>query len=130
MKSRLEEIFRFGIIGTLATLTHFVFLCILVECFAMQPTLANGAAFLCAISVTYFGQSLWVFTGHGGIGIYKLLKFSTSLFIGFTLNLLIMYLSTEFFEFGYRLGFVIACLLVPAVSFIINKLWVFRNTPA
>lgn len=130
MRRRLGELFRFGIVGALATLTHFMVLVALVEHVYMQPTLANGAAFLCAVSVTYLGQSVWVFSGHGSINLVKLLRFSVSLAIGFAVNISIMALATEILGLGYRIGFLIACLLVPMLSFIINKLWVFRNVSA
>lgn len=130
MRHRLGEMFRFGIVGALATLTHFMVLVALVEHVYMQPALSNGVAFLCAVSVTYLGQSLWVFSGHGSINLVKLLRFSVSLALGFFVNISIMALATEGFGLGHRIGFLVACLSVPILSFIINKLWVFRNVSA
>lgn len=127
MPARLREIARFGIVGVLATLTHFVILYALVERAGLVPSLANGAAFLCAVCVTWLGQSRWVFAGHGSTSVAKLLRFAVSLTVGLLANVAIMALATEVLDLGYRAGFVIACLVVPALSFVINKLWVFRS---
>lgn len=129
MGPRLREIARFGIVGVLATLTHFVMLYLLVERAGLVPSLANGAAFLCAVAVTWLGQSRWVFAGHGTTSPAKLLRFAVSLAVGLMANVAIMAIVTEGLGLGYRVGFLIACLVVPALSFVMNKLWVFRSAP-
>lgn len=130
MRARLRQIARFGVVGVLATLTHFAILWALVERGGIAPPLANGAAFACAVCVTWLGQSRWVFAGHGPVTPAKLLRFGVSLSVGLIANVAVMALATEALGLGYRTGFLIACVVVPALSFVLNKLWVFRGAAA
>lgn len=125
MRSRAGEVIRFGIVGVLATLTYFLILSALVEYAGINPTSANGAAFLCAVCVTYLGQSLWVFGGRNRPVLGNMFRFSVSLTITLSANVAIMAMATQVFGLGYRIGFLIACLVIPVLSFFINKLWVF-----
>lgn len=125
MRAKAGELIRFGVVGALATLTHFLLLSALVEYADINPTSANGASFLCAVFVTYIGQSLWVFRGRKRSDLSSLLRFMVSLSITLFANVAIMALTTQVFELGYRIGFLISCLIVPVLSFFINKTWVF-----
>lgn len=127
MQARQREIARFAVVGVLATLTHFVILYALVEHVGLSPSLANGTAFLCAVCVTWMGQSRWVFAGHGHTSMAKLLRFAVSLTVGLLANVAIMLFVTEGMTLDYRIGFAIVSLVVPVLSFAINKLWVFRR---
>jgi putative flippase GtrA len=120
-----RELLRFGAVGLAATAVHFALLTLLVEAAGLPPPAANGAAFLGALGVTYLGQSLWVFPGRSRHGPRQMLRFAASLAIGFGANVAIMALSVQVLGLGYRAGFVLAVLLVPALSFVVNRFWVF-----
>lgn len=122
----LQQIIRFGGIGVLATLTHFVVLTVSVEALSIVPTLANGAAFCVAVFVTYFGQSYLVFDDKEH-SLIKSIRFISSALLGLTLNVMTMYMITQIFSAHYLIGFFVATTIVPAINFTINKLWVFEN---
>lgn len=118
------EILRFGIVGVGATLTHLGLLRVGVEWFGASPVLANGLAFCVAVLVTYFGQSRWVFRSHGH-DIARLRKFLLSVCGGLFLNVGIMALTVQVLGLNYLVGFVSGLVIIPAVTFVINKFWVF-----
>ncbi len=127
MVGSVKEIGRFGVVGVGATLVHFAVLTLAVEQTRIPPSLANGLAFLCALSVTYLGQSLWVFRHRSRHGADQLARFGVSLGIGMLANVAIMAVSVHALGLGYRVGFVLGLILVPALSFVINRYWVFRH---
>lgn len=130
MRLDYGEVLRFGCIGVLATLTHFILLTLGVEQLGLPPTPANGLAFCVALLVTFFGQSLWVFRGHGRVGTGHVVKFGLSLCLGLVGNMAIMALATGPLGLPYQAGFVAGLVLVPALSFVVNKFWVFRRQEA
>lgn len=120
-----RELSRFGVVGLAATGLHFGLLTLLVERAGLPAPLANGAAFLCALTVTYFGQALWVFPGRSRPGVRRMLRFALSLGLGLAANVAIMALSTGVLGLGYQAGFLLGVVLVPALSFVVNRFWVF-----
>jgi putative flippase GtrA len=125
-----REILRFGCVGLAATLTHFAVLSLGVERLGLPPALANGLAFAVAVGVTWAGQSAWVFRGHGRSGPGLAARFAVSLAAGFLGNVAIMFLVTRIIGLHYRVGFVIALIVVPAGSYLLNRRWVFRKARA
>jgi putative flippase GtrA len=120
----LLQIARFGGVGVAATVAHASALYIFVEYFLIPPSLSNAMAFLCAVLVTYFGQSYWVFNTpeHSK---KRITKFLTVAGLGLVLNFIIMYMTVHFTNIPYMYGFLIATILIPCITFILNKLWVF-----
>lgn len=127
MRLPAGEILRFGCVGVLATLTHFVILSLGVELLHLPPVLANGIAFSVAVLVTFFGQSFWVFRGHGGTDAGRIGRFGLSLVMGLLANMAIMALATGPLGLPYQTGFVAGLVLVPMASYVLNKFWVFRK---
>lgn len=128
MRPSATEILRFGIVGLAATATHYVILRLAVETLAVPPTPANGLAFLCALSVTYLGQSLWVFQERSQHGTAQMLRFTVSILIGLSANMAIMALSVHALGLTYQGGFLLGLFLVPILSFVVNRFWVFNGS--
>jgi putative flippase GtrA len=122
------EIIRFGVVGLTATAMHYLTLILMVELLAIPPTLANGLAFLCALFITYLGQSLWVFQERSQHSITQMLRFTVSLGVGLLSNMAIMAVSMHALGLGYQNGFLLSLLLVPVLSFMINRFWVFNSS--
>lgn len=122
----LGEILRFGVVGVLATLTHFAVLTLAVEAVGLPPAPSNGLAFCVAVCVTYLGQSIWVFrqTDHGGT---RMAKFLLTALGGLAANVGIMALAVDVLGLDYRVGFVTGLVLVPAGTYLVNKFWVFTH---
>lgn len=130
MKLKTQEILRFGIVGITATATHFLLLGAGVDLLHLPPVPVNAIAFSMAAFITFFGQLLWVFPGHDGLNRARVTKFLASLLAGMAGNTAIMAISTHGLGLPYQVGFLISLVLVPAGSFLLNKLWVFREEAA
>lgn len=128
MRPSATEILRFGVVGLAATAIHYAILRLAVDTLEIPPSLANGSAFLCAVCVTYLGQSLWVFRRHSQHGAAQMLRFIVSLGFGFFANVAIMALSVHALGLEYQNGFLLSLFLVPVLSFVINRFWVFNTS--
>lgn len=127
MRRSMTELLRFGAVGLAATAVHLAVLALAVEQLGVPPSPANGAAFICAVSVTYLGQSLWVFSGRSRHGAGQLLRFAASLVLGFLTNVGIMAFSLHVLDLPYQFGFLLGLVLVPGLSFLVNRFWVFNH---
>ena len=126
MGDRFGEILRFGVVGLIATATHFLVLWLSIEMAGAPKALANGLAFLVALSVTYLGQSRWVFRAARR-NATRALRFIVTAVGGFIANVVIMAFAIGPLGWSYRAGFVAAVCIVPALSYLASRHWVFRN---
>lgn len=120
------EVFRFGVVGVTATLVHFLVLNGAVG--AIGTVLANGFAFCCAVGVTYFGQSIWVFKQQP-LNLYRLRRFMVSAIGGLGANMGLMAILAEGVGWHHNLVFALSLVVVPSFLFFLNKFWVFKGTP-
>ena len=118
------QLLRFGVVGVAATLVHLSTLWLGVEQGGLPPAIANGIAFGAAVSVTYFGQALWVFRRFDH-NLYRLRRFAVSVVGGLLANVGIMAFAVQLLGLHYLFGFATALVVVPAISFFVSKFWVF-----
>lgn len=123
------EILRFGVVGILATLTHFGVLTLSVETVHLPAAISNGLAFCVAVIVTYLGQSYWVFSNPDH-NLVRIRKFLMTALGGLLANIALMWGIVNGLGLDYRIGFATALILVPAATFVINKYWVFARHEA
>ena len=118
------QLLRFGVVGIAATLVHLGTLRLGVERAGIPPAIANGIAFSAAVGVTYLGQALWVFR-RSDHSLARFRRFAVSVLGGLLANVGIMAFAVQVLGLHYLVGFVAALTLVPAGTFVVNKLWVF-----
>lgn len=131
LSGKLREPLRFAVIGVCATGVHFAILSLGVEVLGLLPTLANALAFFCAVWATYLGQSRWVFRTAPALqerqqALWRVSRFGVSVLAGFLGNITIMHVATQIWQIDYRIAFVICTLIVPVLTFLLNKFWVFE----
>ena len=118
------QLFRFGVIGLLAAVVHFSVVVLLVQMTKMQPLLANIFAFLIAFQVSYIGHRYWTFRDT----VTKHRTAFSKLFLvnglGFLANEGLFYI---FLMLGipYQIALIFVLLIIPIVTFVVNKFWVF-----
>jgi putative flippase GtrA len=118
---------RYIINGLFATSIHYIALTINIEIYDMKSAgIANFIAALFGISISFLGNRYYVFRSRN-----KPLVNQSIMFFGlYTLISLIhgavVYLWTDLQGFDYRLGFIIASVIQFIISYLGNKLLVFR----
>jgi len=122
-----RDIFRFIIIGGLATVVHYVTALITHYVVGLSPLWANFIAFCAAFNVTYIGNYFWVFkadTKHKT----ALPKSLTVSLTGLSVGQIIIWALTEKLGTAFHLTLIAVIMLVPILTFTLNRFWVFEKT--
>lgn len=122
-----RDIFRFIIIGGLATVVHYTTALATHHVLGLSPLWANFIAFCTAFNVTYIGNYFWVFdadTQHKS----ALPKSLTVSLTGLLFSQVIVWTLTEKFGAPFHLTLIAAVMLVPVLTFSLNRFWVFGKT--
>ena len=115
---------RFGIVGLLATLLHTAVFSTLEALTAITPEVANFLAFLCAVSVSYFGNVRFTFRQtHNRM---LLLRFLATALAGYFVNHVNIVLVVRILDLPWPYVLPGMLVVAPALLFITNKIWVFR----
>lgn len=118
---------RFAINGFIATAAHYLTLVILLEIVELSSAgLANGLAAIVGISVSYLGNRSYVFKSDEPhtltlprfLSVYVGVAFYHAGFLAFW---------TDLFGYSYQLGFLVATGISIVLTFLGNKLFVFRT---
>ena len=122
-----KQIFMFLLIGGVCYLLAIGLLMLFVERMAMEVNLANVFASLIVIVINYFLNAWFVFER----GRYKAWKEVAAFFlfsmIGFSLNVLQMYVFTSYIPIHYVLSKTIITVIVATFNFITRKFLVFKK---
>lgn len=118
-------VLRFAVSGGLATVTHVVTFVVLVEYLAVRPVSAAGIAFVVAIFVSYGMNYHWTFSVTGPHRVL-LPRFFLVALLGLVLNIGITYVVVDVAGYWYGYALLLVLLVVPAMTFVLSKLWVFN----
>ena len=126
MKQTLGEMFRFGVIGVVATAVHVGMVVFLVEVPRLTPVWANVFAFLTALPVSYFGNFHWTFAAEGQHG-RRVPRFVFTQTLGFASSQTIMFVVVEVMRLYYGIALAAVVMTVPLMSFLLSRMWVFSQ---
>ena len=123
-KKLFYQLFKFIIVGFIATLIDFFVLILLKEIFNVNTIIANTIAFLVSVIYNYFASVMWVFDINNNknkeLNFILFICFSI---IGLIFNNLILYLCIDLLKIYYLLGKVIATFIVMIFNFITRKIF-------
>nr|WP_237049568.1 GtrA family protein [Lysobacter oculi] len=121
------EVARYIANGLVATLVHYCVLEANMSLLDMRSAgVANGVAAVFGIAVSFLGSRYFVFPGRTDGALMQLSRFLPVYAILALMHMLFLRAWSDHFGFDYRVGFLIATALQVAVSFLANKLLVFR----
>ena len=129
MRRLAGEALRFGATGLAATAAHMALYVALIEGAGLAPVVAAVLAVGGASSVTYLGQRFWVFRREAG-GAAGIVRFALALGLAAALHAAILRLAMAGLGLGPYAGAALALCLVPPLSFLLGRAWVFRATGA
>lgn len=120
------QVTRFGVVGVMATSVHTGILILLVELSSVTATVANVIAFLLAFVVSYVGHYYWTYkleAAHSS----TIAQFFIIAIGGLLLNYLIFFIVVDMFGYYYLLALLLVLLIVPAMTYVAQRLWVLRR---
>lgn len=119
-----RSLVKFGVTGILATLIHVLVVTTLVEILQADVGIANGLAFVAATIFSSYINTVWSFNATMTRSV--VVRFWMVAVVGACLAVLI----AKLFEFGgfhYLAGIAGVVLIVPPISFVLHKLWTYRD---
>lgn len=120
----MRELLVFGLVGGLATLTHYCIAVVLVKFFMADVYIANVSAYLVAVFVSYIGHS--TFTFRQAMTRNNAIKFTVVSLLALGLSNLVL-LVLQFLGSGnVYINFAVVVSAVPVFSYFMNKLWVYK----
>lgn len=122
------QMFRFGLVGALATLVHIVIGAILVQS-GWPPLIANGFAFVTAFVVSLAGHLGYSFADQHPDRASSLWRFGLVALTGFMCNetLLAVLLTMQLLPDAAALGVSTTC--AAGLTFSLSKYWAFQREP-
>ncbi len=125
-KKLFRQLFFFGIVGVLATGTHYVVALFAHEFLNISLYVANLVGYGCAVTVSYCGHGKITFQQELGRRVF--LRFVVMSLTIFTLSEMILVLLEQQEGISHRLSLLVVVLVIPLISFLMSKLWVFRSS--
>lgn len=120
----LIQIFKFGIVGGIATVIDFVFLYLFREFCNFPVLVSNTLSFCISVIYNYIASVKWVFDVNKEKDAKKqFIIFIVFSVLGLLLNNLIMLVTVDFLNIYYLLAKVVATLLVMVFNFITRKIF-------
>lgn len=123
----LTQIARFLVGGVFVTALGVGLYAIFALALRWNPQLCNFLAYVLAMTTGYFMHSQWSFRGHGSERTRATrARFIMVSLIGYSLNSFWIWLLFAKLELGRAAPMIPMLLVSPAVTFVVNRQWVFR----
>ncbi len=129
-KHLLSQVMRFSIVGMSSTAVHYTSVVLLVAYGDVIPLIANVYAFLIALSVSFFGHSLWTFAGTTQSFKQSFPRFFTIAVISFALNETFYWYLLHRMHMYYPVALAIVLASVSVFTFTASKMWAFHSREA
>lgn len=123
----MKQIIIFGLVGVVASLTHFLLVFAQVEWLGIAAIIANIFAFLCAYPVSYFGHSSFTFKKQEHSHQNAIKKFFYVACLGFCLNEGGYFLLLQYTDWHYLWSLFLILAIVPILTFVLAKFWAFQS---
>lgn len=116
---------RFAVVGTAATLTHFLTVVGLIDVLGFPiASIANVFGVLTGSAVSYVGNYFWTFR-RGGAHLVRIARFAVAYGVVFSLNGVVMLLAADIGGIPYRIPLALMLVVTPILTFLLNRFWVF-----
>ena len=128
MNNTLKQIFRFIIVGGIATVIDFALLYIFKEFLNFNIILSNTLAFTISVIYNYIASIKWVFDVSENRN-YKIqfIIFIILSILGLIINSSILYVFSKFLGIYYLLSKVLATIVVMIYNFITRKIFLEKK---
>lgn len=119
------QLFKFGVVGVLATVLDFLFLYLFTDVFGIYYLLSAAVSFVLSTLFNYVASMRFVFSSkfNKDEKSKEVLLFVILSVIGLLLNQFLMWLFVEKITLYYMLAKIVATFFVMAWNFISRKIW-------
>jgi len=121
-----SRLIRFGSIGALATIVHWLIAVAAIEVHSIPPLVANVLGWLSAFTVSFFGHFWFTFRGHGAPMGQSVTRFACVSVLGFAMSTGTFALLIRINPNLYGTWLMLTLLTVAAVTYLLGRRWAFR----
>ncbi len=125
----IAQLFRFGIVGVMATLVHVGIATLFERAFPGLGQRANLTGYACGMLVSYLGHHRFTFALDGNHRAH-VPRFLVVSFSGLAVSSLITYVVFQRLGQPFWQAMALVVLLVPPTTFVVSKFWAFTARPA
>ena len=125
----LRQPIVFCIVGVSLALIYFVMAYAGSSAIGLEPAIASGCAYLLMIPLAYFAHRIITFRSSAAHRV-AFPRFVVTSCFGVALSWVIPYLVSQILGAPHWLAFSAVCVIVPALSFVMTRAWVFAGTHA
>lgn len=122
----LRKLFRFGTVGVLSAGLYFAAVALFIEAGGVEPRFASILGYLVAVPLSFYGHRLHTFRSNGRLSAEGV-RFVLTHLIGMGVMFGTMHLAVGVLSAPFWVGSALGTMIVPAVSFVVMNLWVFRD---
>lgn len=126
MPTILREANLFILVGVTATACHVGATLGAQKLLELGPLEASLIGYLCSVSISYFGNAVLTFRRpvlHGP----QFMRFMAISLTGLGINLSTVFVATHLMHWPLKLAMIPVVLLVPPSTFLMSKIWAFRD---
>lgn len=128
MKTLMEQIVKFGIIGILATLLDFILMILLKEVFGVNEIIASTISFSISLIFNYICSMKYVFESREDMSKKKEFNIFVILsLIGLGLNTFFMWLLVDIFSIFYIISKAFSTCIVMIWNFVSRKIFLEKK---
>ncbi|MFX0069763.1 MAG: GtrA family protein [Candidatus Hermodarchaeota archaeon] len=128
-KSFLKQLIQFAIVGAIGTLVNLSILYLLTEFLNVYYIVSEIIAFFVSVLNNYILNKVWTFKEKIQQVLFKkYIKYTLICLLSLIVNLSVLYLLVENFNFWYVFAEIVAIFISFIINFIGNKFWTFRDT--
>ncbi|MBL4750896.1 MAG: GtrA family protein [Amylibacter sp.] len=120
---RHNQILKFAVVGVTVALCY-VLLYLGFMAIGFSQPVANGFAFIIAVIVQYFGQTLWTFRRPLNVP-DQIMRFTCVISLGLVVSAAITGLIGPAFGWADWLSPIVVTIILPIQNYLLFKIWVF-----
>ena len=120
----MQRFFRYGAVGAVATLAHYLLLVLCVERAGWPAWLGSGCGAVLGAQVAYLGNRWFTFAHRGAVSA-SWPRFQATALLGALLGMAVVALGVRM-GLHYLLAQLLATLLSLLLTFGVNRAWTFR----
>lgn len=127
-KDTIMQFVRFAMVGVIGTFVNIFILYLLTEYYNIYYMVSAFFGFIVAATINFILNKIWTFGESLKTNLtQKYAQFFIVSLIALTVNIIFLYIFTEYFKVYYIVSQIIAIGLSLIINFIGNKIWTFRK---
>ena len=125
-ESRLGELFRYGVSGSIAVAVWLAVLVIMVEVFKINETIASQIGFICATPINYTLQKVYVFKSSAERG-SRFMLYCAITVTTLGINTMLFWLILNYTDLHYTLVQIVTTIIIVFLNYYANRTFTFAE---